>query len=375
MLKKLAAGGILLAAVPITLFALLAAVILVVIAGSSGIDCGPGSDSAVESSQVAVAGDEILVSGKPLSNEQTQIAQEIIGQGKKRGLSDRDITIAIATGYQESKLRNLNYGHSDSLGVFQQRPSVKAWGTATQIRNVPHAVGKFYDALEAVKNRDQMTMQQVAEAVQRPRKGIYSDKRNRFRDWLPMAGKLLGGVVKGVAIQQITSTDPSCNAQEFLGEGGGGKFFGSIGECAGGTKAGVGNIPGGEQIQLCSIDGIVVEAGISARAAAMIGEARAAGLAISGSGYRPSTRQIELRRQNCGSSQYAIYEMPSSRCRPPTAPPGKSNHEVGHAIDFTTNGRTTRRGDSVHAWLSRHAKRFGFYNLPSESWHWSVDGR
>jgi murein DD-endopeptidase MepM/ murein hydrolase activator NlpD len=31
--------------------------------------------------------------------------------------------IAIATAMQESRLRNLNYGDRDSLGLFQQRPS------------------------------------------------------------------------------------------------------------------------------------------------------------------------------------------------------------------------------------------------------------
>jgi hypothetical protein len=25
--------------------------------------------------------------------------------------------------------------------------------------------------------------------------------------------------------------------------------------------------------------------------------------------------------------------------------------------------------------LRRNAGRYGFYNLPSERWHWSVDGR
>ena len=33
---------------------------------------------------------------------------------------------------QESKLRNLDHGDLDSLGLFQQRPS-QGWGTASQI--------------------------------------------------------------------------------------------------------------------------------------------------------------------------------------------------------------------------------------------------
>ena len=42
-----------------------------------------------------------------------------------------------------------------------------------------------------------------------------------------------------------------------------------------------------------------------------------------------------VRRANCGSSNYAIYQMPASACSPPTARPGTSMHEQGLAIDFT----------------------------------------
>ena len=55
-----------------------------------------------------------------------------------RGLPPRAATIAIATAIQESKLRNLNYGDRDSLGLFQQRPS-QGWGTAEQILDPVHA--------------------------------------------------------------------------------------------------------------------------------------------------------------------------------------------------------------------------------------------
>ena len=72
---------------------------------------------------------------------------------------------------------------------------------------------------------------------------------------------------------------------------------------------------------------------------------------------------------------YAIWEMPASRCRPPTARPGLSQHEVGLAIDFTLNGRVLRTRDSdVFRALAEIAPQFGFYNLPSEPWHWSTTG-
>lgn len=107
----------------------------------------------------------------------------------------------------------------------------------------------------------------------------------------------------------------------------------------------------------------------------MLDAARADGVILGGGGYRDSSLQIQLRRQNCGTSNYAIYEMPPSLCSPPTARPGTSNHERGLAIDFTYNGGSMgTRNNPGYIWLAANAARFGFYNLPSEPWHWSIDG-
>ncbi len=90
----------------------------------------------------------------------------IISVGSARGLSRRDQTIAIMTAIQESGLRNLDYGDRDSLGLFQQRPSMN-WGTPEQVRDPVYAAGKFYDALLGITDRDSMSMNDVAQAVQR----------------------------------------------------------------------------------------------------------------------------------------------------------------------------------------------------------------
>ena len=66
--------------------------------------------------------------------------------------------------------------------------------------------------------------------------------------------------------------------------------------------------------------------------------------------------------------------MPSSSCSPPTARPGQSMHERGLAIDFTEGGRVLNRTSASFLWLSENAADFGFFNLPSEAWHWSVNG-
>ena len=121
-----------------------------------------------------------------------------------------------------------------------------------------------------------------------------------------------------------------------------------------------------------------VVAAASADVAAVEGKllgAEADGVRMSGWGYRSKQRQIELRREHCGPTHYDVWEKPSSQCRPPTATPGRSMHERGLAIDFTQGGHALTRESPGFQWLLRNAARFGLRNLPSEPWHWSVNGR
>jgi hypothetical protein len=140
------------------------------------------------------------------------------------------------------------------------------------------------------------------------------------------------------------------------------------------------NIPGGPTL--------TVNAAVANPTLAMIRAATQAGLPINGWGWRSTQRQIELRSEpsrGCGDgpplSSYDIYEAPSSTCNPPTAPPGKSLHEQGLAIDFTCNGNTLRDTDPCHEWLVHNAHRYGYkpysndYYGAEEPWHWSTGPR
>ena len=131
------------------------------------------------------------------------------------------------------------------------------------------------------------------------------------------------------------------------------------------------DLPGGS-VDLVRVRGIVVNASIANQLAAMIDAAAADGITLTGGGYRDSASQIALRRAHCGTSDYAIYQMPSSQCRPPTAIPGTSNHERGLAIDFNN---CSTRSSACFQWLAANAGGYGFRNLPSEPWHWSVNGQ
>lgn len=100
----------------------------------------------------------------------------------------------------------------------------------------------------------------------------------------------------------------------------------------------------------------------------MIQDARADGVTLSGYSYRSPQRTAELRVINgCPD----VYNASPSSCRIPTARPGQSMHERGLAIDF----QSCWRGSSCFTWLSNNASKYGYKNLPSESWHWSTNGR
>jgi D-alanyl-D-alanine carboxypeptidase/Transglycosylase SLT domain len=88
-----------------------------------------------------------------------------------------------------------------------------------------------------------------------------------------------------------------------------------------------------------------------------------------GSGDRTTEEQIALRRSNCGTSAYDIWQKPASQCSPPTAIPGHSNHNKGLAIDFTGD-------EAADAWVAQNASKFGLH-LPvqGENWHLElIDG-
>ncbi len=103
----------------------------------------------------------------------------------------------------------------------------------------------------------------------------------------------------------------------------------------------------------------------------MVDDAKKAGISISGGGFRTKQRQIELRKINgCPD----VWTAPASSCRVPTAIPGRSLHEIGMAVDVTSGGRSLTSTSPAFKWLKAHADEYGFVNLPSEPWHWSITG-
>jgi hypothetical protein len=135
-----------------------------------------------------------------LTSEQVANAATIAQVARDRGLPERAVVIALATAQQESRLRNLDYGDRDSLGLFQQRPS-SGWGTEAQVQDPVYAANKFYDHLVGIPGWETGRLTEVAQAVQR---SAYPDA---YAQWGDMAEKLAAGQVSELPDQIVCTPD------------------------------------------------------------------------------------------------------------------------------------------------------------------------
>lgn len=130
----------------------------------------------------------------------------------------------------------------------------------------------------------------------------------------------------------------------------------------------------GEAPVTVQVGGFRVSPQIAEPLAAMLAAAAEEEIILGGWGYRSTEEQIQLRINHCGETGFAIFDGPSPNCEPPTARPLHSQHELGLAIDFTENGEILNSASPGFLWLQENAATFGFFNLPSEAWHWSTTG-
>lgn len=118
-----------------------------------------------------------------LSPAQADNAALISGIAMQRGLPARAVTIALATAQQESKLINIDHGDRDSLGLFQQRPSM-GWGTEAEILDPVYSTNAFYDGLVKVDGYEDMAITVAAQEVQRSGyPDAYARHEVRSRAW------------------------------------------------------------------------------------------------------------------------------------------------------------------------------------------------
>jgi len=128
-----------------------------------------------------------------LDDDQAVSARVIVAVGQQRGIPTRGLLIALMTAMQESGLRNLDYGDRDSLGLFQQRPSM-GWGTPDQVREPTYAAAAFFGGpssptdnpgLLDVVGWESMPLTEAAQAVQRSAfPDAYAKWEAAARTWL-----------------------------------------------------------------------------------------------------------------------------------------------------------------------------------------------
>lgn len=101
-------------------------------------------------------------------NHDPAIIRQLYNIGVSRGINDKVMLAMFEAGWVESHMHNLNCGDRDSLGVFQQRPSMGWCNPASLCMDVNHATNKFLDqAIPNDRNNPGYTAGQLAQSVQR----------------------------------------------------------------------------------------------------------------------------------------------------------------------------------------------------------------
>ena len=143
----------------------------------------PSSPSTSSGCGTAPAQAGKAIDGTVLDTAQLANAQVIYDVSASLQLPQQAAVIAIATAMQESSLVNLDHGTSDSLGLFQQRPS-QGWGTPAQIMDPVYASTVFYHALTQVPDWQSLPLAVAAQDVQ------HSSHPDAYAHWASLAEDL-----------------------------------------------------------------------------------------------------------------------------------------------------------------------------------------
>lgn len=164
MITKIIVSGVILLVSVALLISATTAALVAGLGGGLSTPEGPSSSGGY-TGQCAATG----TPGAPApgySREQVTNASIIVAVGKRLRVPQRGIVAAVAAAIQESGLRNLPNGDRDSLGLFQQRPS-QGWGTPAQVTDPTYASTAFYRHLLAIPNWQTMTVNDIAQTVQK----------------------------------------------------------------------------------------------------------------------------------------------------------------------------------------------------------------
>ena len=195
------------AAVPIAIPVLTGLTVLLV---PLAVLAAPEASPQAVSFACSTGGTGATVAGIELDAVQMGQAQTIVNVAATRGLGPYAAAVALATAYQESRIRmlandgssseltaeqaaatatSLQYAHDglgfdhDSVNTFQQR-WIAGWGTPEQLMDPVYAAEAFYARLVDVPNWQTMPLTRAAQAVQ------VSAYGGAYARWEPLAREL-----------------------------------------------------------------------------------------------------------------------------------------------------------------------------------------
>jgi murein DD-endopeptidase MepM/ murein hydrolase activator NlpD len=211
------------AAVPIALPVLAGLTVLLI---PLAVLAAPEASTQAVSSACSTGGTGATVAGIELDAVQMGQAQTVVNVAAARGLAPYAATVALATAYQESRIRmlandgssseltaeqaavtatSLQYAHDglgsdhDSVNTFQQR-WIAGWGTVAQLMDPVYAAEAFYRRLVEVPNWQTIPLTRAAQAVQ------VSAYGSAYARWEPLARELTAMLWPAA---QATAADPT----------------------------------------------------------------------------------------------------------------------------------------------------------------------
>lgn len=302
-----------------------------------------------------------------MTDEQLKNTRTIIGVAKSinypgydtedavKPIRQKGAITALVVAMVESRIINIDYGDRDSVGLFQQRPSM-GWGTVEELTNPVHSSTAFFygkTGVPGLVNYDmQRTVGDLSNTVQRPAASsaqrYYDAERyaadavlTLWNDVEPIAPAYDRDV--GSVVPDGGGSDYECD-NDASWEESDGLPTGTIGAWGGFSN---GKIPAKALTPLPWQTHFSLQPKAAAHLIALSAEYKQ----VFGKdimlvdGYRTYARQVQLKK-----------EKPFL-----AAPPGWSNHGWGLAIDIHHDSYKPV-GSAQHSWLVLNAPRYG--------WHW-----
>ncbi|OCI32792.1 D-alanyl-D-alanine carboxypeptidase [Oerskovia enterophila] len=288
--------------------------------------------------------------------EQVTNALEIIAVADEMSVPDQGIIIAFMAGMVESGMRDLDHGHSSSLGIFQL---LSMHGTAEQRMDTAFSARWFFNVLLSHEGWEAKPLGEAAADVERPA-AQYRDRYAMYEDQARMLAAALG---RGSYIANPDAACPPAGGDFATGTPGspdgllnGGAWGGHSNGMIPATA--LSSIPWAPN-QMLRSDATTALVAMNAAYRAEFGK----DISITDA-YRTYASQVRLKALKGHMA----------------ATPGKSNHGWGLALDL--GGGINSWSTPQHAWMKAHAPSFGWVNPnwaqpgagKEEPWHWEFVG-